>query len=82
MAKKKLTATEQAAHLQRLNQARLLLEKAGFVPGPGDTWTPSSMGKRGGKARAKRLSKEQLSEIGKKGAAKRWATKPRKGDSR
>lgn len=30
-------------------------------------------GKKGGKARAKKLSKERLSEIGRKGAAKRWA---------
>ena len=29
-------------------------------------------GKKGGPARAEKLSKEQLSEIGKKGAAARW----------
>lgn len=29
-------------------------------------------GKKGGKARARNLTKEQLSEIGKKGAAARW----------
>jgi len=36
------------------------------------------LGKRGGTARAKKLSKEQLSKIGKAGAAKRWANKPGK----
>ena len=30
-------------------------------------------GKKGGKARAANLTAEQLSEIGRKGAAKRWA---------
>jgi len=39
----------------------------------------SEMAKMGGKARAKSLSKEQLSEIGRKGAAKRWSGKPSKG---
>jgi hypothetical protein len=33
------------------------------------------LGKRGGEARAKTLTKEQLSKIGKVGAAKRWGTK-------
>jgi hypothetical protein len=32
-------------------------------------------GLKGGKARAKKLTHEQLSEIGKKGAAKRWGSK-------
>jgi hypothetical protein len=32
-------------------------------------------GKKGGPARAKKLSKKRLSEIGRKGAAKRWASK-------
>ena len=32
-------------------------------------------GLKGGKARAEKLSAEQLSEIGKQGAAKRWAVK-------
>jgi hypothetical protein len=40
--------------------------------------TASEMGKKGGKQRAAKLTKEQLSEIGRKGAAKRWS-KPRKG---
>lgn len=31
-----------------------------------------SLGKKGGKARAANLSKEELSKIGKRGAAKRW----------
>lgn len=35
----------------------------------------SSLGSRGGKARAKTLSKEQRSEIAKKGAATRWGKK-------
>jgi hypothetical protein len=33
------------------------------------------MGAKGGKARAANLSKEQLAEIGRKGAAKRWNKK-------
>jgi hypothetical protein len=68
-------AVEKAAHEYRLEQARELLRRSGYVQGPGDTWTPALMGKRGGKARAKNLSKKQLSEIGKQGAAKRWAKK-------
>ncbi len=34
-----------------------------------------AVGKKGGKARAKNLTDEQLSEIGRKGAATRWASK-------
>ena len=37
------------------------------------------LGSKGGTARAKRLTKEQLSKIGKAGAAKRWGGKPKKG---
>lgn len=33
------------------------------------------LGRRGGAARAKKLTKEQLSRIGKVGAAKRWQKK-------
>ena len=33
-------------------------------------------GLKGGKARAKSLTAEQLSEIGRQGAAKRWQKKP------
>ena len=33
-------------------------------------------GKKGGKARAANLTPEQLSEIGRMGAAKRWAKNP------
>ncbi|MGB2889536.1 MAG: hypothetical protein WBC04_17715 [Candidatus Acidiferrales bacterium] len=36
----------------------------------------SEMAKMGGKARAKKLTKEQLSKIGRKGAATRWAKRP------
>jgi hypothetical protein len=39
----------------------------------------SEMATMGGKARAKKLSKEQLSKIGRAGAAKRWSGKSRKG---
>lgn len=35
----------------------------------------TQLGALGGKARAKNLSKRQLSEIGKAAAAKRWAKK-------
>jgi general stress protein YciG len=40
--------------------------------------TIREMAKLGGKARAKSTSKKRLSEIGKQGAAKRWADKPKK----
>ena len=36
------------------------------------------LGAKGGAARAKNLSKQELSDIGRKGAAKRWANKPTK----
>lgn len=36
------------------------------------------LGSKGGKARAAKLSKTELSEIGRKGAAKRWAKKGKK----
>jgi len=35
-------------------------------------------GRIGGKARAKNLTAEQLAEIGRLGAAKRWGKKPKK----
>jgi len=35
-------------------------------------WTPSTMGKKGGKARAKALSSERQSEIGRHAATVRW----------
>jgi hypothetical protein len=84
MRKKKPTAAEKTtlekeAHEYRLQQARELLKEHGYVQGPGDTWTPATMGKSGGKARAKNLSKEELSKIGKVGAAKRWGSKAKKG---
>lgn len=41
--------------------------------------TAREMGSRGGKARGKNLSKRQLSEIGKLGAAKRWAKRGKGG---
>jgi hypothetical protein len=37
------------------------------------------LGAKGGKARAKNLSKDELSKIGKEGAAKRWGSKAKKG---
>jgi hypothetical protein len=37
------------------------------------------LGAKGGQARARKLSKKQLSEIGKKGAATRWVKKSTKG---
>jgi hypothetical protein len=37
--------------------------------------TITEMAKMGGKARAAKLTKEQLAKIGKQGAAKRWAKK-------
>ena len=50
------------------------------------TPTPSDMakalGRRGGHARAKNLTKEQLTAIGKKGAKKRWAKKSKGGEGR
>lgn len=40
--------------------------------------TIREMAKLGGHARAKNLTKEQLSKIGRKGAQKRWASKSEK----
>ena len=40
--------------------------------------TVHEMGRRGGTARGKNLTPEQLSKIGKKGARTRWAKKPGK----
>jgi hypothetical protein len=40
--------------------------------------TAREMGRKGGTARAKNLTKQELSAIGKKGAAIRWAQKPGK----
>jgi hypothetical protein len=37
------------------------------------------LGAKGGKARAENLSKEELSRIGREGAAKRWGSKAKKG---
>jgi hypothetical protein len=41
--------------------------------------TASEMGSRGGTARAKNLSKEKLSAIGRKGAQTRWSKAGKKG---
>ena len=38
------------------------------------------LGRKGGTARGKKLSKEQLSKIGRKGAATRWAKKSKGGN--
>jgi hypothetical protein len=70
---------EYAAYQHHLQHARELLKRAGFVQGPGDIWTPASMGKRGGKVRAKNLTRGELTEIGRKGAQTRWAKKLKKG---
>jgi hypothetical protein len=76
VAKKKQTVI-------KINGTELILDgvvryktgkKAGKVKGL--VFTPASMGAKGGTARAKNLTKEQLSKIGKAGAAKRWASKP------
>jgi hypothetical protein len=75
MAKKKQTVI-------KINGTELILDgvvryktgkKVGKVKGL--VFTPASMGAKGGKARAKSLSKEELSKIGKAGAAKRWGKK-------
>lgn len=39
----------------------------------------AELGKKGGEARAKNLTKEQLTEIGRKGAQTRWAKQSKKG---
>ena len=46
---------------------------------PKKPMTISEMARMGGKARAKKLTRAQLSAIGKKGMASRWGKKPRKG---
>lgn len=56
--------------------AKLIVDMAtGDVPKDGPVEKNAAaveLGSKGGKARAKNLSKEEISEIGKKGAAKRW----------
>jgi ABC-type transport system substrate-binding protein len=74
----KLILEHPEIHERNLERARELLKEAGYVQGPGDAWTPAKMGKSGGKARAAKLSKRELTAIGKKGAATRWAKKPAK----
>jgi general stress protein YciG len=46
---------------------------------PKKEMTASEMGRKGGLARGRNLSKEEIAEIGRKGAAKRWAKKSPKG---
>ncbi len=43
-------------------------------PKPGKDAAAADLGKRGGTARAKKLTPEQRSEIARKGAASRWRT--------
>jgi len=43
-----------------------------FPPDDGKDKAAQSLGRRGGQARAKSLSKRERSEIAKKGAAARW----------
>jgi general stress protein YciG len=45
--------------------------------------TAAEMGRKGGTARAKNLSKEELAAIGRKGAKNRWAkkSKSKKGEN-
>jgi hypothetical protein len=76
-ARKQGTAKEleKAAHEYRLEQARELLRASGFVQGPGGNWTPATMGALGGKARAAKRTKKELSAIGKAGALARWGKK-------
>jgi hypothetical protein len=40
--------------------------------------TVSEMGRKGGQARARNLSKEEIAAIGRKAAKARWAKKPGK----
>lgn len=42
--------------------------------------TASEMGRKGGKARGKNLTKEQLAAIGRKGAQTRWGKTQPKGE--
>ena len=42
-------------------------------PGPGKDAAAADLGKRGGAARAKKLTPEQRREIARKGAASRWS---------
>jgi hypothetical protein len=41
------------------------------------TMTAAEMGRRGGKARAKNMTPEQLSQAGKHAITARWAKRPR-----
>jgi hypothetical protein len=47
-------------------------EQFGLGPKPGKDAAAADLGKRGGAARAKKLTPEQRREIAKKGAASRW----------
>ena len=48
-------------------------EDEDFSADDGKDKAAQSLGRRGGKARAKKLTPEQRSEIAKKAAAKRWS---------
>jgi hypothetical protein len=50
----------------------LALTKAERGSGMAKELTVREMGRRGGKARARNLSKEEIAAIGRKGARKRW----------
>jgi type IV secretory pathway TrbL component len=45
-------------------------------PAPGKDAAAAALGKRGGAARAKKLTAEQRAEIARKAAAKRWRPTP------
>lgn len=70
------------AAFRTLQEATCEKPKTPAVPEPDPKKNPAAValgrlgGLKGGKARAAKLSKKRLKEIGKKGAEKRWGSKP------
>jgi hypothetical protein len=61
-----------AVHVMRV----LTRETEETIPDDGKDPAAKALGKKGGVARAKRMTPERRAEIAKKAAAKRWSTKP------
>jgi hypothetical protein len=66
-----------------LNQlAKFLVDQATGAVEPAEISAAATLGKLGGKARAAKLTKEQLLESAKKANAARWAKKPVEADAK
>ena len=62
-----------AVHVMRIATGEI--EDRPEEPKPGKDVAAAALGKRGGAARAKKLTTEQRAEIARKVAAKRWGTR-------